>query len=243
MNIHQLSITYLPEQDRILARVNTTAGEELRLWLTRRLMVGLWPLLSKAMTERLLRLEAAGSSLDAADDQLKQMLTDFRKQEFLQHADFATPYRKTETEPDLPLGEEPLLVTDVDATPLPNGRLRLHFNESARLRDSPLTEASAPVPEAPKSPESPRLPESATLLQPPQPGQVPAAAAPAQPAVPAPPRRFQMEMEPRLMQGLLHLLEQALVQSRWREPFLSAVVDDASATESSSRASRPRYLN
>ena len=243
MNIHQLSVTYLPEQDRILARVNTTAGEELRLWLTRRLMVGLWPLLSKAMTERLLRLEAAGSSLDAADDQLKQMLTDFRKQEFLQHADFATPYRKTETEPDLPLGEEPLLVTDVDATPLPNGRLRLCFNESARLRDSPLTAAAAPVPEAPKSPESPRLPESATLLQPPQPGQVPAAAAPAQPAVPAPPRRFQMEMEPRLMQGLLHLLEQALVQSRWREPFLSAVADDASATESSSRASRPRYLN
>ena len=36
MNIHQLSVTYLPEQDRILARVNTTAGEEMRLWLTRR---------------------------------------------------------------------------------------------------------------------------------------------------------------------------------------------------------------
>lgn len=237
MNIHQLSVTYLPEQDRILVRINTTAGEEMRLWLTRRLMLGLWPLLSKAMTERLLRLEAAGSSLDAADDQLKQMLTDFRKQEFLQHADFATPYRKTETAPELPLGEEPLLVTDVDATPLPNGRLRLCFNESARLRDSPLTAAATPVLEAPKSPEA------ATLLQPPQPGQVPAAAAPAQPAVPAPPRRFQMEMEPRLMQGLLHLLEQALVQSRWREPFLSAVVDDASATESPSRASRPRYLN
>ena len=27
-------------------RVNTTEGEEMRMWLTRRLMVGLWPLLS-----------------------------------------------------------------------------------------------------------------------------------------------------------------------------------------------------
>lgn len=224
MNIHQLSVTYLPEQDRILARVNTTAGEEMRLWLTRRLMVGLWPLLSKAMTERLLRLETAGSSLDAADDQLKQMLADFRKEQFLQHADFATPYR--ENEPNLPLGEEPLLVTDVDATPLPNGRLRLCFNESARLRAAPLNAAP--------SPESPQLQ---------QPAQPPADTAPAQPAAPAAARRFQMEMEPRLMQGLLHLLEQALVQSRWRETFLSAEVDDASATEGQSKASSPRYLN
>ena len=58
MNIHQLSVTYLPEEDRILARINTTAGEEMRLWLTRRLMLGLWPLLSKLMTGHLLRLEA-----------------------------------------------------------------------------------------------------------------------------------------------------------------------------------------
>ena len=28
MQIHQMSVTYLPEQDRILMRVNTTEGEE-----------------------------------------------------------------------------------------------------------------------------------------------------------------------------------------------------------------------
>ena len=228
MNIHQLSVTYLPEQDRILARVNTTAGEEMRLWLTRRLMVGLWPLLSKAMTERLLRLETAGSSLDAADDQLKQMLTDFRKEEFLQHADFATPYR--ENEPNLPLGEEPLLVTDVDATPLPNGRLRLCFNESARLRAAPL--AAAASPESPQTSQTSQVPQQAL-----------ADAALAQPPDPAAARRFQMEMEPRLMQGLLHLLEQALVQSRWRETFLQGELDNASVTEDAAKASRPRYLN
>ena len=195
MNIHQLSVTYLSEHDRILARVNTTAGEEMRLWLTRRLMVGLWPLLSKVMTGHLLRLEAAGGSLDVADDEMKKMLADFRKEEFLQNADFETPYQ--ENQPKLPLGEEPLLVTDVDAAPLPNGRLRLSFNEA--------------VPDQ-------------------RPG--------------AEPRRFQMEMEPRLMQGLLHLLEQALGQSRWREPFQpAAATEDTTLPDGTANPVRPRYLN
>lgn len=195
MNIHQLSVTYLPEQDRILARINTTAGEEMRLWLTRRLMVGLWPLLSKVMTDHLLRLEAAGTSLDAADDEMKKMLADFRKQEFLQNADFETPYQENQTK--LPLGEEPLLVTDVDAAPLPNGRLRLSFNENTSGK-----------------------------------------------AEKTQPRRFQMEMEPRLMQGLLHLLEQALAQSRWRELFMPVTaMEDATLPDGASSPSRPRYLN
>src|SRR3954471_331756 len=109
MKIHQLSVTYLAEQDRILLRVNTDAAEEMRVWLTRRLMLGLWPLLSKLLTRHLLKLEAAGNSLETADEDLRRMLADFRKEEFLRHADFDTPYRETA---GLPLGEEPLLVTD-----------------------------------------------------------------------------------------------------------------------------------
>src|SRR6187402_2334185 len=135
MKIHQLSVNYVAEQDRILVRINTAAAEEMRLWLTRRLMLGLWPLLSKLMTKHLLKLEAAGTSLDTADEGLKQMLADFRKEEFLRQADFDTPYK--EEQATLPLGEEPLLVTDVDASPLPNGRLRLSFNEKPPSADKP----------------------------------------------------------------------------------------------------------
>ena len=86
MKIHQLSVTYLAEQDRILVRVNTAAAEEMRLWLTRRLMLGLWPLLSKLLTKHLLKLEAAGTSLETADEDLKRMLAEFRKDEFLKQA-------------------------------------------------------------------------------------------------------------------------------------------------------------
>jgi len=193
MKIHQLSVNYLAEQDRILMRVNTAASEEMRLWLTRRLMLGLWPLLSKLLTKHLLKLEAAGTSLDTADEGLRKMLADFRKDEFLKDADFDTPYQ--ENQAALPLGEEPLLVTDVDASPLANGRLRLSFNERQPTGDKPRT--------------------------------------------------FQMEMEPKLMQGLMHLLEQALARSQWREPFGApvAVEDGTAADEDQAAPRKPRYLN
>ncbi len=193
MKIHQLSVAYLAEQDRVLVRINTAASDEMRMWLTRRLMLGLWPLLSKLLTRHLLKLEAAGTSLDTADDGLKKMLTDFRKEQFLQEADFDTPY--DENKSNLPLGEEPLLVTDVDASPLPNGRLRLSFNERP--------------PNAEK------------------------------------PRSFQIEMEPKLMQGMMHLLDQALAKSQWREAFTSPLaVEDATSPDENALAGRkPRYLN
>ncbi|HZY15659.1 MAG TPA: hypothetical protein VFE74_03475 [Ramlibacter sp.] len=189
MQIHQMSVTYLPEQDRILMRINTTEGEEMRMWLTRRLLAGLWPLLTKLLTEHLLKLESAGASLAGANAELKKMLADFRKEEFLQHADFDTPYH--EGQQRLPLGEEPLLVTDVDATPLASGPLRLNFNERPPNGD-------------------------------------------------AKPRSFQMEMQPKLMQGLMHLLDQAMLQSQWREPFVAASASEA-AIEDGERP-RSRYL-
>jgi hypothetical protein len=193
MQIHQMSVTYLPEQDRILMRINTREGDEMRMWLTRRLMVGLWPLLTRLLTDHLLKLEGAGSTLAAADEALKKMLTDFRKEEFLSKADFETPY--LESPLNLPLGEEPLLVTDVDATPQPGGPLRLSFNE--------------------------------------------------RPPGGEPPRSFNLEMQPKLMQGLMHLLEQALNQSQWREAFAgAAAIEELTAEDDSGSTPRkPKYLN
>lgn len=192
MKIHQLSANYLPEQDRILMRINTAASEEVRLWLTRRLMLGLWPLLSKLLTQHLLKLEAAGSSLEAADEDLKKMLADFRKEQFLQEADFDTPY--DENQAVLPLGPEPVLITDVDASPLASGHLRLSFNE--------------------------RLPNASE------------------------PRSFHVEMDPKLMQGMMHLLEQALQRSQWQESFNAPVaIEEAAMDEDGPAVRKPRYLN
>jgi hypothetical protein len=190
MQVHQMSVTYVPEQDRILMRINTREGDEMRIWLTRRLMAGLWPLLTKMVTEHLLKLEGAGSSLAVADDSLRKMLTDFRKEEFLSKADFDTPYQ--EGSAHLPLGEEPLLVTDVDAVPQASGPLSLSFNE--------------------------------------------------RPAGGEQPRSFNLEMQPKLMQGLMYLLEQALAHSQWREPFGGAAQAAEEAAGDDDAPRKPKYL-
>ena len=83
-------------------------------------------------------------------------------------------------------------MTDVDATPLASGPLRLNFNERPPQGD-------------------------------------------------AKPRSFQMEMQPKLMQGLMHLLDQALLQSQWRESFVPATAAEPALEDGD--ASKPRYLN
>ena len=45
MNIHQLSVSFDPLQDRVLLRVNTTTREELQVWLTRRMVSHVLPIL------------------------------------------------------------------------------------------------------------------------------------------------------------------------------------------------------
>ena len=83
-------------------------------------------------------------------------------------------------------------MTDVEATPLANGPLRLLFNERPPGGDSQ-------------------------------------------------PRSFQMEMQPKLMQGLMHLLDQAMLQSQWREAFVQPAPGEPGAAEDGE--GRPKYLN
>ncbi len=191
MNVHQLSATYLAEQDRILVRINTTDAQELRLWLTRRLLLGLRPLLDRLLTDQLMLPEASVTSGAAADESMKKMLADFRKAELMNDADFDTPYQAQQA--SLPLGEEPLLVTDVNLTPQPSSRMGLEFFE--RL---------------PGTPE---------------------------------PRSFKLELEPRLMQGFLHLLGQALGQAAWQSGEAPAATEAEALAPDAPGSGRPRYLN
>lgn len=130
MNIHQLSVNYIQEHDRILVRINTTASEELRLWFTRRLTLNLLPMVQKIVAEWIAKQEAVKSAsispTAAADAQTQQMLAEFKREESLQQSDFQTPYKVPQS---LPLGPEPLLVTEVSVNPLQSGQLQLSFNE------------------------------------------------------------------------------------------------------------------
>ena len=124
MNVHQLSIAYVPEQDRVLVRVNTLEGQELQFWLTRRLTLGLSPLMDKAVTEHVARHGGpATSHVAAMDDMSKKAVAQFQRSETLKNADFATPYKAKEG--SAPLFAHPVLVTEVNLAPLGNGQLRL----------------------------------------------------------------------------------------------------------------------
>ena len=128
MNVHQLSIAYVPEQDRVLVRVNTKEGKELKFWLTRRLTLGLSPLIDKVVTEQVARHGGlATSHVAVMDDMSKKAVAQFQRSETLKNADFATPYKASEA--SVPVFDHPLLVTEVNIAPLSNGQLRLSCAE------------------------------------------------------------------------------------------------------------------
>lgn len=123
MGIHQLSVMYQAEQDRILVQTNTLAGEVLRVWLTRRLVINFHPRLAELAT----KAELVSGQLATADTYSQKMLMDFKKQATLATGDFKTPFDATAA--SFPVGETPLLVTSINLTPLPNGALRVAFEE------------------------------------------------------------------------------------------------------------------
>ena len=119
MQIHQLSVSYVDRQDRLMLRVNTASAQEFRFWLTRRMALRLLP----AIEQSLGRLEAQTPGVLASDSGSRQVLTDLKREAFLEKADFHTPFAQQPAE--LPLGEAPMLVTDVQLTVQATGGMLL----------------------------------------------------------------------------------------------------------------------
>ncbi len=131
MDIRQISVRYHVDHDRILVNINTSAGEEVQLWLTRRMTLRLWPLINRVVVDHFaIPVDAKTDgfvNLAAMDMQTKAMLADFKRQEAIQNADFDTPYRSGST--IRPLGDHPLLVTEVNLTPRDGTQLEINFKE------------------------------------------------------------------------------------------------------------------
>ena len=135
MHIHQLSVQHNERQDRLLLRLNTQDQQEFRFWLTRRMTLRLVP----AIQQSAVRLEAAQPGVAATDEAAQHLLSELKRDAFLQQADFATPFENHATQ--WPLGAEPLLITDAHLSIQANGALEISFEDKsdpAQARDCQL---------------------------------------------------------------------------------------------------------
>lgn len=140
MLIRQLALHYRPEPDRLLLRVNSSDGQLFAVWFTRRLAMRLWPHLNQMVTQLGVQHEVAqlgsqrATSTQAPDATLlpeaRAMLADAARERALRKTDFATPF---DTQANAqPLGPEPMLATEVQLAPLPNGCLRVIVIDGAK---------------------------------------------------------------------------------------------------------------
>jgi hypothetical protein len=109
--IHQMQITFVPVQDRLMFRLNTTDRAEFKFWFTRRYVKLLWQALQKMLSKT-----QSGMS---ADPQTKQAVLSFQHEKALARTDFATQYQEI-PESRRPLGDEPVLVSKIQIKPGPD---------------------------------------------------------------------------------------------------------------------------
>lgn len=121
MNIHQLSVSFVDRQDRLLLRLNTQDAQEFRFWLTRRLTLRLMPVLEQT----LIRLDTGKAHVMAPDNPTRKIVSDFQHESFLKEADFQTPFKEEARQ--WPLGQDPMLVTEINMGFMPSGALDLNL--------------------------------------------------------------------------------------------------------------------
>ena len=95
--INQLQMLYMPEEDRILFRVNTTERQQFRFWLTRRYTI----LLLKVLKEHL----ESDPDISLQDTpEAKQAVKSFKQEEAITSANFKQAFDESANE--LPLGQD-----------------------------------------------------------------------------------------------------------------------------------------
>jgi hypothetical protein len=102
--IHQIQFKFLPIEDRLLMKINTSTKEEFNLLLTRRFVSLLQPVLSKI-------LHTNQSIAIHQNEQVRNALINLQQQEAIQKTDRGTPYLNEGV--SHPLGHQPILLAKI----------------------------------------------------------------------------------------------------------------------------------
>ncbi|HEY0847007.1 MAG TPA: hypothetical protein VGE12_16685 [Noviherbaspirillum sp.] len=114
MHLHQIQVTYRPDEDRILCRASFKAADggfqELRAWLTRRLTRLFWAGIIDALEKQIAldKPQASHASADIVGMEYHASIEEARNS-----GSFGTPY-KSEEIATFPLGETPILVSSIN---------------------------------------------------------------------------------------------------------------------------------
>lgn len=98
--ISQMQLLFVPEEDRVLFRVNSADGMQVRFWLTRRYI----QLMQRALRTH---LDADPDVSAQATPDAKQAVQSFKQEQAVQGADFQKQFNEQATH--LPLGDSVLL--------------------------------------------------------------------------------------------------------------------------------------
>ncbi|MCP5142601.1 MAG: hypothetical protein H6926_03165 [Chromatiales bacterium] len=126
--IEQMQLKFDPQQDRLLLRVNSLDKQQLRFWLTRRIVKRLLPPLLEVLHK--------ASAGEQADARTKAALFEFEQRNIREQVDFSSEF--SDDASSLPLGENGLLVETISITSHQNGdvsvKLADHAKTSVTLR-------------------------------------------------------------------------------------------------------------
>jgi hypothetical protein len=112
MDIHQIQVKYDPLADRLLLQIRTRDELLFPIWLTRRMVIRLWPHF-RGMVSGLAVTRSAPSAM--AVPEARDMLADAARERALQSADFKTEFDTSGAKQ--PLGPEPVLPAAIDLRP------------------------------------------------------------------------------------------------------------------------------
>ena len=123
--MHQMQLSYVSTEYRLLFRLNTKARQEFRFWMTRRYVMILWHSLNQLLAKEEPAAAAAVPEVPApalVDPLVEAAKKEIKHQEFVLQADFKTEYQESTY---LPLGEAPALLFSVGIKPAPDGAAML----------------------------------------------------------------------------------------------------------------------
>jgi len=135
MQLKQMNVGYDRAQDRVLIRLSTDQDSEYRMWLTRRMLIGMWPGLVKLV-------QSTPMARSQADPEAKKAVVEFQREQALRQATFDAPYEGDKLSPAIP--GEPFLIWGIQMRPAEGGGHDINFlpregqGVHVRLQDSML---------------------------------------------------------------------------------------------------------